>query len=315
MNPRRRAAVCLTVTLFTVTLAALAQAAAFGGWTAATSVEATPGTSPALNTSALEGCPSVAKDDTSLYFASTRAGGLGGLDIWVSTRSDADAGWGAPVNLGAPVNTAADEFCPTPLRNGHGFLFVSTKPGGCGGADMYATRRHVKRGWADPENLGCRLNSAADEASPFLVGDELWFSSTRAGGFSAEPAGAIAGDSDLYVASVANDDGAVSGPILAPDVNTAQSEARPNLRRDGRELFFDSNRPGGLGLFDLWSSVRDADGSWSAPHNLGATVNSAAGETRPSLSWDGTALYFGSTRAGGEGSSDLYLTTRDRRLP
>jgi hypothetical protein len=42
-------------------------------------------------------------------------------------------------------------------------------------------------------------------------------------------------------------------------------------------------------------------------------VNSAAGaETRPSLSWDGTTLYFGSTRPGGEGSTDHYVTTRDR---
>jgi len=47
---------------------------------------------------------------------------------------------------------------------------------------------------------------------------------------------------------------------------------------------------------------------WSTPVNLGPAVNSPAGETRPSLSWDGTTLYFGSTRVGGQ--SNIYVTTR-----
>jgi hypothetical protein len=54
-------------------------------------------------------------------------------------------------------------------------------------------------------------------------------------------------------------------------------------------------------------------GAWSTPLNLGPNVNSTTGaETRPSLSWDGTTLYFGSTRSGGDGMADHYVTTRDR---
>jgi len=58
--------------------------------------------------------------------------------------------------------------------------------------------------------------------------------------------------------------------------------------------------------------AREQSGAWSAPVNLGRTVNSPGGETRPSLSWDGTTLYFGSTPAGGEGSADIFVTTRRR---
>jgi hypothetical protein len=66
-------------------------------------------------------------------------------------------------------------------------------------------------------------------------------------------------------------------------------------------------------MADLYSATRAAGSDpWSTPVNLGAGVNSAAAETRPSLSWDGTTLYFGSTRPGGEGSSDHYVTTRER---
>jgi Tol biopolymer transport system component len=293
--------------------ATIASAMSFGGWTVAQSIEAAgAGADDSVNTAALEGCPSIARDGLTLYFASNRAGGSGGLDIYTSTRESVDDPWGAPTNLGPTINTAADEFCPTPRRDGHGLLFVSTKAGGCGGSDIYATRMHVTRGWSQPDNLGCSVNSAADEASPFVVGDELYFSSTRAGGYAPDPAGAVAGDSDIYVAPIA-DDGSIGTPTLAPGLNTAQSDARPNVRRDGMEIFFDSTRPGGLGSADVWTSTRaTTSDAWSTPTNLGGNVNSTAAEARVSLSWDGTHLYFGSTRSGGEGSSDLYVSTRDK---
>jgi Tol biopolymer transport system component len=284
-------------------LAALASAKEFQPWATAVNAESLPGTDSTLNTAALEGCPAVSRDGKSLYFASNRAGGLGMRDIYVAHRAAVGDPWGAPENVGAPVNTSADEFCPSPTRDGHGFLFISTRPGGCGGADIYATRQS-QQGWAAPANLGCDVNSAADEAGPFLLpldsGTVLYFSSTRTG------------NSDIYVAPVA-DNGTVGTPSPATELNTSYSDARPNLRRDGLEIFFDSDRPGGQGSADLWTATRSStDAAWSTPTNLGASVNSTAADLRPSLSWDATTLYFGSTRAGGEGSSDLYVTTREK---
>jgi hypothetical protein len=85
------------------------------------------------------------------------------------------------------------------------------------------------------------------------------------------------------------------------------------VRRDGLEIVFDSNRPGGLGGLDLWTATRTStSGAWVGVSNLGANVNSAANDLRASLSWDATTLYFGSTRAGGEGSQDLFVTTRPK---
>ena len=297
-------------------IAAVAGAATFSGWSTAVSAEAAGATAD-LNTVALEGCPALSRDGRSLYFASNRAGGLGGLDIWVAQRERVGDAWDAPVNAGAAINTAADEFCPSPLRNGHGFLFVSTRAGGCGGADIYATRDHPTRGWAEPQNLGCAVNSAADEASPSLVpsddGTVLYFSSTRPGGVTAEPPTATAGDSDIYVSGQATD-GSFAAPALAPGLNTRSNESRPNVRRDGLEIFFDSNRAGTFGSADIWSAARASTAdSWDLPQNLGPQVNSAAPDTRPFLSWDATTLYFGSARAGSEGgSSDIYVTTRSR---
>lgn len=286
--------------------AAAAYAMSFGAWSPAVNAELIPGTSGTLNTAALEGCSYVAQRDDVLYFASNRAGGMGGLDIWYSPRN-ANGAWGDPVNF-AEVNSTADDICPTAHRNGKTFLFISSRAGGCGGADIYATRLHATRGWAPPQNLGCTVNSPADEAGPYLLEDELYFSSSRAGGFASDTPGAVA-DSDIYVSAFVG--ASFATPTLVPGLNTAQNDNRPNVRRDGLELFFDSNRPGGSGALDLWTSTRTSTSEqWSSPTNLGSDVNSSVNDLRPTLSWDGTTLYFGSVREGGDGSQDLYVTTR-----
>jgi hypothetical protein len=312
----RNGKVALAILLLIIAVAV--KAMTFGQWSPAVSVESVPGTDVNFNTTFQDGCPAPSKDGLLLYMASNRPGGAGGLDIWVSTRESADDPWGAPTNLGEPINTPADEFCPTPLRDGHGLLFVSTKPGGCGGSDIYFSRRHVNRGWEIPEHLGCQVNSSADEASPFFVESdegsrELYFSSTRPGGFAADPPGATTGDSDIYVSPVLSD-GSFGVPTLVNSLNTASQDARPNVRRDGREIFFDSNRPGGFGLFDVWTATRVTPSDpWSIPENVGANVNSVASETRPFLSWGATTLYVGSTRVGGEGAADIYVSQRERQ--
>jgi WD40 repeat protein len=296
------------------TAAALGAVRDYGPWSPAVRVEAV-GADPAFNGAALDGCPFISRDGKSFYMASNRTGGLGGIDIWVSHRDGPGDPWGAPENVGAPVNSPDNDFCPTLARDGHDFYFVSNRPGGCGGDDIYASRLGP-HGWDETQNLGCAVNSAANEASPFplperAAGPVLYFSSTRAGGFSAEAPGALSGDADLYVSE--SHGGAFQAADLVPGANSAAEDGQPNVRRDGLELFFFSTRPGTLGLADLYSAKRSSGSApWSTPVNLGPNVNSALGaETRPSLSWDGTTLYFGSTRPGGEGMADHYMTTRE----
>jgi Tol biopolymer transport system component len=291
--------------------AAPGQQSRFSAWGAPASIESTPGTSSELNTQFLDGCPILSPDGLSLYMASNRPGGVGGLDIWVATRASKSAPFGAPVNVGAPVNSTADDFCPSPMAGGW-FLFVSTRPGGCGDADVYVTHR-AGQGWWQPLHLGCRVNSAGQEASPYLLTRKdgkvlLYFSSSRAGGFAPE---AGAPDHDIYVSPLT-----VLGfapAQLVPGLNTAQNDSRPNLRPDGLEIVFDSDRAGTLGGPDVYTATRDKiTDPWSTPINLGAPINSPAGESRASLSWDGTSLYFGSTRPGVEGAADIFVATRTR---
>lgn len=287
-----------------VTGAALAGFGGYGAWSTAVRVESISGTPADFNGAALDGCPFVSRDGKTFYMASNRTGGLGGIDIWASTRASENDPWGSPVNVGPPVNSSANDFCPTISRDGHLFYFVSNRADGCGGDDIYTTRLRPD-GWDPVQNLGCDVNSAANEASPFPLperadGPVLYFSSTRAG------------TSDIYRSASHGDVFGSAAPVSALNSPTAQ-DGHPNLRRDGLEIFFFSTRPGGLGAQDLYSSTRSSVAvPWSTPVNLGPAVNSSAADTRPSLSWDGTTLYFGSTRAGGDGDSDHYVTTRER---
>jgi hypothetical protein len=291
--------------------------AIYSSWSPAVSAElAPPGAHPAFNTASLDGCPFPSRDGKMFFMASNRPGGLGGIDIWVSTRASEDEPWGAPVNVGAPVNSASNDFCPTIARDGHTFYFVSNRPGGCGGDDIYATRLRDDQGFDEPENVGCQVNSAGNEASPVPLpeptrGPVLYFSSTRAGGYAPDAPGAATGDADIYMSE--SHGGVFGTAVLVPGVNSAFEDGQPNIRRDALELFFFSNRPDphAQGANDIYSATRaKASDVWSTPVNLGPNVNSAAAETRPSPSWDGTTLYFGSTRPGGEGVSDIYVTTR-----
>ena len=265
-----------------------------------------------VNTPATEGCPFIAKSELALFVVSIRAGGAGGQDIYVSQRDSRHDPWGPLESLGPVINSAGNDLCPTLTIDGHHLFFVSDRPGGCGKQDLYVARRRNKRddfGWEAPENLGCMVNSADNDFTPSLFEDEatgqsiMYFGSDRPG----------VGSVDIY-SSTRDVDGAFAPAALVVDLSTPSVDERPNVRKDGLEIFFDSDRPGTIGGTDLWVASRESlDAPWSTPVNLGSAVNSTSTELRPSLSFDGVTLYFSSNRApGGRGSQDIYVTTRDR---
>jgi Tol biopolymer transport system component len=101
------------------------------------------------------------------------------------------------------------------------------------------------------------------------------------------------------------------GSVPAAGLNdAAANDIQPNVRKDGLEVVFSSNRAGGLGGQDIWIATRASfDALWSTAVNAGAAINTAAGETRPSLSKNARQLLFGRT-PGPEGIGDIYVSTR-----
>jgi len=291
----RRWSVAIAVGLGTMMTASILAAKDFTGWGAPVSAETLTGSSASLNTEFNDGCPILSPYDDSLYIASNRPGGQGGLDIWVAHRSG--DGWGTPVNLGPGVNSAADDFCPSPAR-GNRLFFVSKRTEANG--DIYVVK-HGPKGWFGLTNVGAGVNSSAQEWSPSHFetdsgAEVLYFSSTRNG------------NQDIFYS-------VNFGPaqLASGGVNSTADDARPNVRHDGLEIVWDSNRFGTLGGPDIFVSTRDSvDEPWGPAIHLDAPINTAATESRASLSWDGTRLMFGSTRPGVEGSADVFTATRSK---
>lgn len=268
---------------------------------------------PNVNSAFEDLAPHVTSDGLVLYFASTRPG-AGGEDLWVSRRATHDGEWGEATNLGPAINSAANERSPALSRNRRLLFFATDRPGGVGGFDIWVSWRPDPDndfGWEAPVNLGTGINSASTDAGPSFVEaighgrsrpaiPELFLASARPGG---------PGGLDLYLGSVPG--GWAGPPTPIEPLNSPQNDLTPTVRRDGREIVFASARPGGAGAIDLWHAVRwSPHQPWSVPANLGPLVNSAAIDVFPSLSADARTLVFQSTRPGGFGGGDLYVSAR-----
>ena len=117
------------------------------------------------------------------------------------------------------------------------------------------------------------------------------------------------GDEDLYITSYENN--RWHSPLsISNNINTDLNEGTASIAADGQTLVFTGcNRADGLGSCDLYISYFQ-DGEWSLPENLGSRINSAQWESQPSLSYDGSTLYFSSDRPGGLGGQDLWVSRK-----
>lgn len=136
-----------------------------------------------INTRAWESQPSVSFDGRTIYFASGRPGGFGGMDIWMSTYSKGK--WSAPVNLGPEINTPGNEETPFIAKDDLTLYFTSDYHPGLGGVDIFYTRKNNDGRWGKPTNIGYPINSYKDERC-FAIGAngiDAYIAAEREGGF------------------------------------------------------------------------------------------------------------------------------------
>jgi len=142
---------------------------------------------PKVNSTASEACPWISADGLELHFSSTRPGGYGGWDLWVSKRTTRNDPWPEPVNLGPVVNSAYTEYGSSLSSDGlllvfsDYFLTSSPRPGGYGSNDMWMSRRaSLSAPWQSPMNLGPKMNGPDVDAWPRLSPDgrTLYFFTT-----------------------------------------------------------------------------------------------------------------------------------------
>jgi outer membrane protein OmpA-like peptidoglycan-associated protein len=198
-----------------------------------------------INTSEYnEGAQSVSQDGNFLFFTGcNRPDGLGRCDIYIAQKKGTD--WVKPFDLSPPVNTPGWEAQPAISADGRTLYFVSNRPGGYGGYDIWKSKLTAK-GWGEPENLGPNINTQFDEQSPFIHPDDstLYFCSNGWPGL---------GGKDLFVSRLGRDGKWKKPENLGYPINTNGDESGLTVTADGEHAFFSSNKLEGYGGYDIYN--------------------------------------------------------------
>ena len=227
----------------------------------------------ALNSSSDDIAAISSADGRQLFMYSNRPGGAGGFDIYVSQWNDGD--WTPPVNVGAPINSSADEYDPAISPDGRSLYFASNH------------EREVDLSGSDPfasDNRGSDPFKSTAEWSGTLRHRE---SSTF----------------DLYVAVRMDVDSPWKAAVAIDALNRPDSnEGAPFFSPNGAFLYFASDRKVRRGEgrnLDLYRT-NIAGEMPSPPENLGPGINTASHETEPALSPEGFTLVYSANRSGHE---------------
>jgi len=209
-------------------------------WSAATPLSTNINT-PKFN----EGAQTISPDGKYLFFTGcNRPDGLGRCDIYVSHREGKD--WGEPYNVGKPVNSEYWESQPAISPDGKTLYFISNRPGGLGGYDIWKSTISDDAKWGPAINLGPEINTPFDENTPFLHADgkTLYFSSDGWPAF---------GNKDIFYSRM-DEAGKFQKPVnIGYPINSFDDESGLIVSADGNSGMFSSNLKDGFGKQDIYS--------------------------------------------------------------
>ena len=202
-----------------------------------------------LNSHGNEGAQTISHDGRVVIFtACGRSKEPTGCDIYMSVKQGDR--WGKPRNMGIPVNSRYWESFPSLSIDGYTLYFVSNRPGGYGGTDIWCCTLEEGR-WSEPKNLGPNINTKGNETAPYIHFDDktLYFASDGHTGM---------GGMDLFCAKRLSDSTWGEVKNLGYPINTTGEENNLIVAPDGRTAIFSSDRFGGYGKQDLYSFVMPA---------------------------------------------------------
>lgn len=203
-------------------------------------------------------------------------------------------------NLGSTINSENNDFIPRILQDGKTLYFLSeSRTGGVGGEDIWYSTKDQSGNWTAPNNFS-KLNTTSHEGILAISpdGNVAIVFGNYTGSF---------GGGDLFY-SVRQDDSWTPPCNLGGTINSGNWESLACIGSDGRTLIYCTDKGDGRGS-DLWMT-RLSETGWSAPLNLGKTINSSGEEKYPFLSADGKTLYFSSDGHFGFGGSDIFVSRR-----
>lgn len=208
-----------------------------------------------VNTKWHEGPASVSLADSQLYFTRNNyyqfeqgVSNAGVVKLNVYTAKYQNGKWvnTQEISLNHPQFSTAH---PTITEDGNTMFFVSDKPGGSGGTDIYMAERVGGTRWARPVNLGSKINTEGNEMFPFIWKDSLLFFSTDGQ--------TVFGGLDIYMASK-DRFGEWKKPVnLGYPINSTSDDFGFYIDSNYASGYFSSNRDGGMGDDDIYGFTRN----------------------------------------------------------
>lgn len=217
------------------------------------------------------------------------------------------------INLGSTINSADPDYSPIVSLDGGALYFTSrrlrpdesnadiTDPNnGMYLEDVYVSYRVDQDTWGEPELLELCLperNEATvavstDERSIYIYKDDE-------------------GNGDIFYSEFEDSEFKRLKPLETEGVNTEAWEPHLTVSPDGKYKYFSSDREGGYGGRDIYRLVQLPNGKWSAPQNLGPTINTEHDEDSPFISVDNKTLYFSHNGAKSMGGFDVFVSVMD----
>jgi outer membrane protein OmpA-like peptidoglycan-associated protein len=233
-----------------------------------------------INSSSDEQYPFVSPDGQHLFFVrnnhESNIGDSDDADIWMSDLQP-DATWSSPVNLGFPINNEEKNIICGISLDASVLYFTN-------GKNIYFTKKKG-RVWTSVEQVLVSLKSET-AITAFVSIDQKTLI------FAAKNEQSV-GENDLFIA-FKGDSSKWSLPIsMGQNINTIHDENNVFLSADNQTIYFCSNRPGGNGGYDWYSSMRldDTWQKWAEPKNMGANINTSNDDRFLSFSFDGKKAF------------------------
>jgi len=213
-------------------------------------------------------------------------------------------------NVGPNINSPYPDYAPVISLDGNTMIFTSRRAGSTGGKldkeskwfeDIYISKRNSENDeWSPAVQIGSNINTPRHEASISLSpdGNQLFIYKNNKNE-----------NGDIYVSKFMGSDWSTPEKLPEP-INTKYWETHAYLTKDGNTLYFVSDRPGGYGGRDIYSTTKKNDGSWSIPKNLGPSINTQYEEDSPFIVEDstGTTMFFSSQGHKSMGGFDIFTS-------
>lgn len=203
-----------------------------------------------------------------------------------------------PEELSDTVNQYLLQYFPSLTADGEILLFTALND--TNDEDLFIV--NYKEGhWQKPIAISDKINTAENEGTGTISADGrtlVFTACNRRDGY---------GSCDLYISHKIGNDWE-KPKNLGMEINSHFWDSQPALSPDGQTLFFVSDRKGGVGGRDVWFSMLNAKGQWTAAQNIGNTINTPDDEASPFMHANGRTLFFASEGHEGLGGYDLFFT-------